>query len=236
MPKVGEVVKQYVSFQFKGRRVSFRPNTSDENILKEVLQTKCYSRKRVGFDVFSGERWLDLGANIGAFGVYCLTRGAVAVCYEPEPECFKLLKLNCPELECHDSAVSAYKDSHAELFLGKDRLNHSRGSVLFHGISRSVKVKNLYAEELMGEEYDGIKMDVEGAEMALLDYGLIPKCRKLVLEYHTSRDNDLKALKRRLDWLRGRFKNVLVRPEMLEMEKQGGEKKTFFDRPVFCWS
>jgi len=220
---------------YKGRNVHMRPGTSDVNVVLEVLSQRCYARPRVGFDVMPGERWLDLGANVGAFGVYCLTRGATAVCYEPEPECFKLLQLNCPELELHNAAVTTQDVPSLRLFLGRDRDNHSRGSVIGYGVGRTVKVKNVHAKELMGQEYDGVKIDIEGGEFGMLDLGMIPKCRKLVMEYHTSRDNDCVALKRRLDYLRARFRCVLVRDEMREMEKQGGEAKTYFDRPVFCW-
>lgn len=82
-----------------GITAHYRPHTSDERVLREVITKAAYRRTTLGFDVRPGEVWLDLGANIGAFALYCKTKRATAVCYEPDPDCFELLSLNVPEFE-----------------------------------------------------------------------------------------------------------------------------------------
>jgi hypothetical protein len=80
----------------------YRPGASDERVLREVITKATYRRSSIGFDVRQGETWLDLGANIGAFALYCKLNHATAVCYEPDPDCFALLTLNVPEFERHN--------------------------------------------------------------------------------------------------------------------------------------
>src|SRR5207344_2312360 len=84
----------------------YRPGTSDENALIEVINKKAYRRGSVKFDVERGERWLDLGANIGAFALYARSKGATVECYEPMPDCFAILKKNVPKARLHNSAVT----------------------------------------------------------------------------------------------------------------------------------
>ena len=92
-----------------GKKIFCRPG-GDERILKEVLHG-IYRRKSIGFDVCSGERWLDLGANIGAFAIYCELRGAQTVSYEPDQECFEILKKNLSrKSQAVCSAVTASDD------------------------------------------------------------------------------------------------------------------------------
>lgn len=66
----------------------FRPNTQDEFIYNEVYVENCYKLP----DDMSGITVIDVGANIGAFAVACLERGAERViCFEPDPDCYKTL-------------------------------------------------------------------------------------------------------------------------------------------------
>ena len=76
-------------------RMAYRPDTSDEGVLKEVIDKHCYRRTRsMDFDVHYDELWLDLGANIGAFAAYCFSRGAGCFCVEPDPTSHAILKHN----------------------------------------------------------------------------------------------------------------------------------------------
>lgn len=230
----GEVLVYYRSGE--------RPEgSSDEQALEEVLVKKVYRRVRMGFDVFPGERWLDLGANIGAFAVYCRQRWATAECYEPDPECFKILKLNAPSFELHNAAVTAFGTPTVEFRKSDNPENNYRGTVIAGGVhvpSRYVNtapVKNVRINTLMGLEYDGIKMDIEGSEGPLLDYAPLPRCSKLVLEYHTSRDSSVKNLKRRLAYLKKSFE-VVHYPSAYD-EVISARVETYaprFDQLIFC--
>jgi FkbM family methyltransferase len=213
-----------------GREVLYRDGTSDVNVLREVLFRRCYRRVGLGFDVYPGEHWLDLGANVGAFAVYCLSRGATAECYEPDASCYGLLARNADGCVTHRAAVTASRDRVVSFRVPAGGVDFSRGAVDPGG---SMVVANTLIGDLAGP-YDGVKMDIEGAEHAILDAGVLPSCRKLVLEYHLSRDDDLDALGRRLAWLKRRFGRVAYPPELDRLAAARGRGRSYFDRLVFC--
>jgi hypothetical protein len=221
----------------QGLAVHYRPGTSDERVLEEVVAKATYRRVRMGFDVYPGETWLDLGANIGAFALYCKLRGATAVCYEPDPDCFDLLARNVPAFEKHAVAITVQVAPTIAFWRGRAPADHYRATAYpTPGLPRhpSGELPNRHGAFLTGLTFDGVKMDVEGAEGGLLDAGFIPSCRKLCLEYHLSRDPSMANLQRRLEWLRRRFRNVAYPAELDRLVAAGGSAKTFFDRLIHC--
>lgn len=219
-----------------GVPVHYRPGTSDERVLREVVEQRAYRRPKIGFDIEAGERWLDLGANIGSFAIYCRLRGASAICYEPEPECFQILQQNVPGFICHNAAVSALPGGQVPFWVGGDVLNHYRGTLMAKGrVKEAGTVLNVCAKSLVSEDYDGVKMDIEGSEGPLIDQWLLPRCRKLCFEYHTSRDNSIENLARRLAILKEHFVHVDHVPELGRLAARGhGTGKTFHDRVIYC--
>ncbi len=83
-------------------------------------------------------------------------------------------------------------------------------------------------------------MDIEGSEGALIDEWLLPRCNKLCMEYHTSRDSSVEKLRRRLEILKRRFETVAYPPEYDRIISRGrndsyeSDHLTFFDRMIFC--
>ena len=225
--------------RFRDHVVYYRQGTSDEKVLEEVITNRCYRRAKARFDVERGEHWLDLGANIGAFAVYCALRGATVTCYEPDPKNFKILEKNVqpPQATLHEAAVT---DSDVEeIFLWQDGREdaHSRGTVLTESGHKGTfyqNVRNVHASTLLEEVYDGVKIDIEGGEFSLIDHSLIPPCRKLVLEYHTSRDQSIVNLRKRISLLKHQFDQVLYPAELDRLMRGDEDKKTFFDRTIFC--
>lgn len=202
----------------------FRSGTSDERVLREVLDRKTYRKKSFGFDVAEGESWLDLGANIGAFALYCKSKGARAECYEPDEGCFQLLKLNVPDFICHNSAVTSRKEDTIGWYRSPSPTDHSRGTHLqINKFKEHGTVTNVYAGNITGP-FDGVKMDIEGSEGPIIDEGLIPRCRKLVIEYHTSRDTSVPNFVRRMTILRDRFNVISYPPELDKIIKEGYTK------------
>lgn len=216
--------------------VRYRPGTTDEKVLREVVDRRGYRRVTYGFDVEAGEHWLDLGANIGSFAVYCRLRGATAECYEPESECFKLLVKNAGGFRCVNAAVTAHEDKEVDLYRSRDLSNLYRYTIhKMHSTPLHCQARNVWAGYLANQRFDGVKMDIEGSELDIIDEGLIPACDKLCMEYHTSRDSSAANLQRRLDKLRGLFKEVRYPAEYDRMIASGQDKKTYFDRFIFCW-
>ncbi|MGC3997490.1 MAG: FkbM family methyltransferase [Anaeromyxobacter sp.] len=192
-----------------------------------------------GFTIDRGEHWLDLGANIGAFALHCQLRGATADCYEPDPDCFTLLAKNAAGFALHQCAVSD-RDERALLFhKSTNPLNHWRATMLdVPGLATHPfgALPNMHARDL-GGAYDGIKMDIEGAEAGLLDGDLLPDAEKLVFEYHFSRlGRELLPFHQRMKRLRRRYEHVWYDP-VLEMDPadEFGMYGPKHDPLVFAW-
>jgi len=211
-----------------------REGSSDERVIKEVVEDRCYRRVRMDFDVEPRESWLDLGANIGAFALYCQGRGAIAECYEPDPDCFALLTKNTA-FWCANTAVTNKHERELAFYRGRADQDHYRFTAYpTKGLPEHKTLANVHGSIFSGRTFDGIKMDIEGAEAGLLDDDLLPSCNKLVMEYHTSRDSSMINLKRRLDYLKSRFEVVEYPPEFDRHIAAGPVAKSFFDRLFFC--
>jgi len=221
----------------------FRAGTSDSFVLEEVIQNRIYRRKKIDFDVNPKERWLDLGANIGAFALYCRLRGATTVCYEPDPDCFEILKLNAPDSILHKLAVTSREESSIPFWKGKITNNFSKNtSIPSPNLPKhpSGSLQNIHGSFLVDQEFDGVKMDIEGSEGELIDQWLLPKCQKLCMEYHSSRDKSIENLRRRIEILKSKFKIVSYPPEYDRIISEGGNSSyegsqlTYFDRMIFA--
>ncbi len=241
------------TYELDGRELTahYRPGTSDEDVLREVVDRQSYARRSVGFDVLPGESWLDLGANIGAFVIYAALRGAAHVhAFEPMPDCFELLEKNARA--CRPAMIVALskfvvtnrKDTAIPFYTKNNPLNHWRGTIVeVQGYEKVGELPNVYAGDLGvgfdgAAHYDGVKMDIEGSELGIIDDDLIPPCSKLVMEYHICRDErNLPRFRRRMAKLRKRFKNVRY-PASVEKEKLPewpGLYQGRFDFLVHCW-
>jgi FkbM family methyltransferase len=216
----------------------FRPNSSDVDVIREVCERKVYRKKTVGFDVEPGEHWLDLGANIGAFALYCRMRGAKATCFEPDPENFEVLKKNAPDFSLVNAAVTSLRQPKLCFFKSNNPDNHYRQTIIPVGRYKPAgEFHNVYAGRLNGVAfYDGVKMDIEGSEFGLIDYDLLPKTRKMVMEYHTSRDKSWEMLDVRLSMLKGKFKHVKYPKVLDDYIERKGDVDLRFDQVIFCWN
>lgn len=243
--------RELKSREICGRTVYYRPgineSSSDEDALAEVLERMAYRRVRDKFDVGVRERWLDLGANIGSFAVYCAIRGATATCFEPDTDCFEILKKNAPpeDFALINSAVTASFDKTLKFYSSPNPDNFYRGTVVpvKRYENNVTEVSNIWAGNLLGNPdwlhgpFDGIKMDIEGAEGPILDQWLLPPCRKLVMEYHTSRDSSVENLKRRLAAIRERFQCVRYPAAYDQAIMEGVEHyQPRFDALIFAWN
>lgn len=234
---------------FEGIDLYYRPNSSDVGVIREVIGRHGYRKPRFDFDVEPGESWLDLGANIGAFAAYCRLRKASRIsCYEPEPNCFNLLRRNtvqfgnvkihrCAVSHSYLPSVSFYLNISNRGFPGQKALYH-RGRIVpvnrreGSREAQSIEVPNVFAGSL--PFHDGVKMDIEGGEFGILDYPCIPKCDKMVLEYHTKIDRSASNLKHRLGVLHDTFKKVYYRPEYDKIIRGKSDCLTYYNRLIFC--
>ncbi|MES1991681.1 MAG: FkbM family methyltransferase, partial [Pseudomonadota bacterium] len=117
--------------------------------------------------------FLDVGANIGTHTIYAMNSGlfSQAVCFEPDPENFKLLCLNIKENgygdKCHllNIALGAASGT-AELELAADNFGDHR----IRQNGQNATVENLYNEE----ERKTVSVRMETLDAALAELGIDP--------------------------------------------------------------
>jgi len=174
----------------KGLIFNVREGTTDSQVVKEVIEKDCYQKK--GMTIESGETWLDLGANIGTFSVLAASKGAKVIAYEPEPENYEILKNN---LELNglfaitvNEAVSTF-NGYSKLYLGATEYQKYTHTLRPTNRRKPINVKVRNLSEIL-ENVDCIKMDIEGAEIEILEQ-IELRVKKLVFEYSFNQDTSV---------------------------------------------
>ena len=226
----------------------YRPGTKDERVLVEVIEQKAYRNSRVPFDVQPGETWLDLGGHIGTFGYYAMQRGAKAVhSIEPHRSNYCTLQVNTKLFKrwtCEQAIVSHREVQevvlHTPTVRREGAIPNTKYSMISMPSYRTIgPIKNVCFDQDLTVDYDGIKMDIEGAEHAILNNiyrTLDPRVTKLVLEYHFGKDRCMKHFHTRMKKLRKVFKTVYFLKSLQRMEEDPKvtEYPGFFDRLIYC--
>ncbi len=169
------------------RGIKCRKDTYDSYVVNEI------SRSYGMLDV-KGKTVFDVGANIGAFTVWASNQGAsLVVAFEPEPYNFEMLQLNVFELKSyatHKIALTTGDQVMIDLWLAPSGKNPGNSSITQRRgrIATKVSTGNFY---YMLEQYkpEVIKMDVEGAEFDLLEYGLPEYVKQIAMEVHLNDRN-----------------------------------------------
>ena len=208
-----------------GEFMNYREGTTDLNCIIEVFNRKEYQHKRLGiiFEPNSQDNniWLDCGANVGAFSKLINCSGGTVIAFEPELENFEMLKSNIDDSNnvLINSAISSSKSEKLEFYTASKETDKYRYTSIPN--SRPVgKFDNICMEYLMTDKFYGIKLDIEGAELDLIDKEMIPDCNILVGEYHFSKDRDMKNFRRRMNILKKMFKTVHYQPFLDKYEDQ----------------
>jgi len=194
-----------------------RPNTTDQKVIEEVVTKNSYERKKDKFFLKDAPTWLDLGGNIGTFTCKACEQGCKVVTFEPETDNFNLLLKNIEKnnftsnVIAINAGVVAKEDiSEVELFLCKGEYNKYRHTIFKKRGRQSVKIKVENFKKIL-EEYkpSGIKMDIEGAEIEILE-SMKPEewpnfVTHLVFEYSFDVDPSIPRFKKIIDNLKERF-------------------------------
>lgn len=138
-----------------------------------------------GFQIASGDRVVDVGANVGAFAVLAVRRGANVEAYEPHPETFAHLERNVAGVgvRCVEAAVVARPPRGGTVALELDPDSDTRHRVGGPGI----EVPAVTLSEAIAGGCDLLKLDCEGAEFELLDLtsdDLLRGVRRIACEVH----------------------------------------------------
>ena len=171
-----------------GGTVEVRHRTRDTDILREVFGPRPIYRPpaAIGTLLRGPIRVLDLGGNVGLFGVYALTEWEVAslVSLEPDPENQTILQRVVAHNDAEDRwrvlAAAAANSSEPIRFIGGMFSESRRAESGEPGVV--VPAHDVFAHPPV----DLLKLDIEGGEWALLDDPRLPQlpARVLVMEWH----------------------------------------------------
>lgn len=215
-----------------------RPGTSDEKAILEVFDKNAYRRRE--FQIAAGERWLDMGCNVGAFSVLAGLLGCSVRSVEAEPTNAALAARNIganglrPDV-LHaaivpDSHVGATVDLHvntAPLALRRHSIMRARKK------SSAVVVPARPFSSFLGQGFDCIKLNIEGAEVPiLLEHQDWSPVRKIVFEWSFDAEPRMAILRQVMQRLEAAFPLVMLSKGNLPW---GMETYPFFPPNVYIF-
>lgn len=193
-----------------------RPDTSDPKSVDEVFKNNSYRKKH--FTIEPGERWVDMGANIGAFSVLAVRLGAdLKASYEADATNVGLAAHNIEINGAMPRVIHAaiVPDSHRgdtiTLHTNSEPLSLRRHSILkARKKSTPVQVRAVRFSDAVREAgADCIKMNIEGAEIPILaEASGFAGLRKLVFEWSFDVERSIPKFKAMLDKLKLQFNDV----------------------------
>ena len=227
------------------KNIVIRPNTTDENVIKEIFIKKAYLKKKINFDISPDDVWLDGGAHIGIFSCFVASKGAKKV-YSYEPEDQNWILLNKNTMDCSDKTGCKF-------ILEKKAINQNGGTGTFtiapntwrHSLHTHYKKKLptteidcIAIDEILKNQPDinCIKLDIEGSELEILqnDHDF-SKIDKLVFEYSFTKDRKMDTFFKCVDKLEKYF-YVDIQKSYYNQNYQGqkGYWGGFIDSIIFC--
>tara|TARA_R110000823_G_scaffold30369_2_gene87186 strand:- start:985 stop:1680 length:696 start_codon:yes stop_codon:yes gene_type:complete len=179
--------------EIKGIKFYHRAGFSDLKTFDEVLGRDTYQKR--GMKIARGEKWMDAGGNVGAFGLLACKLGAEVTIYEPDPYNCKMIEKNLAingfEAEIIQAALVHDDTKNINLFIGNNN-NVWRNSIVKNWCGKGIKVPAVNFDD-EAKKFDCCKMDIEGAEMLILENTKI-NFDKLVYEWSFDIDTSLKRL------------------------------------------
>jgi FkbM family methyltransferase len=171
---------------------TLRIGTQDPATFKEVLFDNCY---KLPDHLEPGARIIDVGANIGAFSVACLIRGAgLVTAVEPHPDNFELLRRNTAKwVGQMQYARAALWWRGTEWCPIQDRGPHSAMHCVGGGEQGiAITAQRVMLDDLIPSgSHNGpatcrlLKLDCEGGEYpGLLESTRLAVCQEIIVECH----------------------------------------------------
>lgn len=181
-----------------GIQFYYRDGYSDLKTYNEVIGNKTYLKK--GMTITESEKWMDCGGNVGAFTLLACSKGADVTVYEPDPfNCEiiqKNLTLNGFQATIKQAALVHNDSKEIILFIGNNG-NVWRNSIVKKWNNKGIKVPCLNFE-IEAKNFDCCKMDIEGAEMPILE-NTKKIFKKLVYEWSFDIDGSLNRFRKVID-------------------------------------
>ncbi|MGB5080846.1 MAG: FkbM family methyltransferase [Burkholderiales bacterium] len=192
------------SFRMRGRRMYYRPGSSDPEVIYKILLRRGAKAEYHIPERFSPGAIWDIGANIGAASLYfseCYPDAAIH-CFEPVPENHAMILRNIEGLErirAHGFAMGA-KEGMLEIRASDAARNfggfsfHDAGTAKAAGLKVQVRTPRSVIEDGTAPSPDLIKIDVEGAEYDILtafEPGILERVGWITGELHGNRSFEL---------------------------------------------
>lgn len=182
------------SGEINGIKFFYREEFSDLKTFEEVLRNKVYLKK--GMTITAGETWMDCGGNVGAFTLLACSKGAKVTVYEPDPYNCEMIKKNL-DLNGFTATIKQVALVHndrkdAVLFIGNNNAVW-RNSIVKKWNNKGIKVPCINFDE-EAKNFDCCKMDIEGAEMLILE-NTNKIFDKLVYEWSLDIDRNINRLR-----------------------------------------
>lgn len=179
-----------------------RPDTSDVKAAREVIDDNTYQRPRLGFTIDPGDRWLDAGANIGAFAALATHLGAAyVVSVEPIEAHVDLLTANTDRdrvLVVAGAVTSPGATDPVSINIYPPEVAWRSSSLRSHaGTLETVTVPAYPIDALISAfDLDCVKLDVEGGEIDIMESWLPPPTvRKVAWEWSFDLDPSIPRLR-----------------------------------------
>jgi len=190
-----------------------RENTTDQKVIQEVIKRNIYERKKMNFFIKDSPIWFDLGANIGTFTCLAASKGCKVISFEPEPDNFRLLneniKLNnLSNVICYQEGVVSGESGNLDLYICKGDYNKYRHTIYKVRGRETITIKVRNFKSILDEfKPTGIKIDIEGAEIELLESvkEWPSYVTHIVFEYSFDFDKSIKRFKDIIDSLSKQF-------------------------------
>lgn len=196
------------NIKFKGQNLSFDlPTEADQSVFDEIFRDNEY-RDIEDLIVKAKNPILDLGAHKGFFSIYASVlneNNAQIYAFEAAEKNFLEAKKNLKENHIKNVKIKNLaiwtEDTEKEFYFSEDSHNHS-----FYGEGEGKKLSCTCLESIFKknrlEKVDLIKMDLEGAEFAIIENAptdLLKKVKTIFIEYHLDVNRDgLNILKNKL--------------------------------------
>ena len=201
-----------------------RENSSDIKSVDETWIKKAYQKPKLPFILNAGEKWLDLGANIGAFTCYAAIKGCIVRAYEPQIDNCEMIHENAnlngvgDKIEVIRMAVvpqsqdgkllNFYESTNPASF----RRHTLYGNYLNSNKKKAVKITSVTAigfNSVVKDGFNCIKMNIEGAEIPIIEEMADNlNIKKMVFEYSFDMDKKISTYVTIIDKLKTLFKVV----------------------------
>lgn len=202
--------------EINGIKFYHRDGFSDLKTFEEVLGNKVYLKK--GMTINQNETWMDCGGNVGAFALLACSKGAKVTVYEPDPYNCEMIKknleLNGFEAEIKQVALVHNDIKEAVLFIGNNNAVW-RNSIVKKWNNKGIKVPCVNFDE-EAKNFDCCKMDIEGAEMLILENSN-KVFDKLVYEWSLDIDRNINRLRILIEKQKKLYKTIIEDGSILKL-------------------